>query len=416
MSALRPFRHVLSNAAAMITVTFLVGCSTWQAPSNSDDTALRERAVSASKQDVRVAATVLSTLDSQRMFGADVNKAGVQAIWIEVQNASKQPLSLLRSGTDPDYFSPLEVAWSMHTFFGGATNARIDEQFSKLGFNNPIPPGATRAGVVFTNPQRGMKLVNIDLFGSRTLIPFTLFLQVPNDAADPRFARPLFEYPDSEITDYGDLASLRAVLERMPCCGTDANGTPNGDPLNAIAVGNFGDIGAAAVRRDYHRDLREFDGKQRVFGRGPDVVLRKQGQAGAPATWIRGWRAPVSFQGQAIYVLQVGRPVGGRFERPDSANLILDEDGDEARNLLIQDMIYSAGLGKLGFVYGVGPVPETQPRTTFDGAHYFTDGLRAVLFFETRPLSLSDIEILDWVPYIEQNGGATRQRVGNAPQ
>jgi len=35
------------------------------------------------------------------------------------------------------------------------------------------------------------------------------------------------------------------------------------------------------------------------------------------------------------------------------------------------------------------------------GARYQTDGLRAVLFLATRPLSLSDVELLDWAPYLE---------------
>jgi hypothetical protein len=48
---------------------------------------------------------------------------------------------------------------------------------------------------------------------------------------------------------------------------------------------------------------------------------------------------------------------------------------------------------------GVGPATRNQARITFGGARYFTDGLRAVMFFATRPLSLSDLKILDWVPF-----------------
>ncbi len=47
--------------------------------------------------------------------------------------------------------------------------------------------------------------------------------------------------------------------------------------------------------------------------------------------------------------------------------------------------MYSGGLDKLGFARGAGA-----------GEH--RDGLRAVMFFATRPLSLSDVEILEWVP------------------
>jgi hypothetical protein len=65
-------------------------------------------------------------------------------------------------------------------------------------------------------------------------------------------------------------------------------------------------------------------------------------------------------------------------------------------------MMYSGGLAKLGFVYGVGPASQEHPRTTLNGGRYYTDGLRAVMFFATRPLSFTNVDILDWVPYLEQ--------------
>jgi len=337
------------------------------------------------------------------MFGVDVNATGVLPVWIEVSNGTSQSLGLLRTGTDPDYFSPLEVAWSVHTWFDRRTNARIDEWFNRQGFQNPIPPGATRSGIVFTNPERGTKLLNVDLLGNLSLIAFTLFLTVPDDAGDASFARPLFVYPASAVTDYDDLASLRAALERLPACATNAAGQASGDPLNGVAIGDLNDFGAAMVRRNYRRNQQAFDNAQHVFGRIPDAVLRKQAQAGAPANWIRAWRAPISYEGQPVYVLQIGRPVGGRFA-PKDASPVLHEDVDEARNLVVQDGLYSEGMEKLGFVSGVGPAARMQERTTLDGAHYFTDGLRAVMFFVTRPLSLSDLEMLDWVPYLGRPG------------
>ncbi|SEI15721.1 LssY C-terminal domain-containing protein [Paraburkholderia hospita] len=229
---------------------------------------------------------------------------------------------------------------------------------------------------------------------------------------DPRLAQIPFPYPESVVADCPDLASLRAVIKRLPCCATNAAGTVQADPLNAVGVGQLADIGAALVRRDYRRDARESDLAQRVFGREPDFVMRKQAQAGAPSTWIRGWLAPIRFQGQLVYVAQVGRPVGGRFAPRDDPHRILHENVDEARNLLIQDMMYSGGLDKLGFANGAGEALPTRPRTTLDVATYYTDGLRVVLFFSTRPRSLSDVDLLDCVPYLEKRdtlqSGASR--------
>jgi hypothetical protein len=61
---------------------------------------------------------------------------------------------------------------------------------------------------------------------------------------------------------------------------------------------------------------------------------------------------------------------------------------DEARNHLVQEMMYSGGLDKLGFASAAA-------------ARERSDGLRAVLFFATRPLSLADVEILEWVPLVK---------------
>ncbi|MGA7814522.1 LssY C-terminal domain-containing protein [Caballeronia sp.] len=416
MSESPSLQRALKNAAGSVILSLIfTGCATWTAPTSIDEAPLRERAVSATKQDARVSVTVLGADDSKRMFGADINKTSIQPLWIEVENRTSQPLWLLHSGTDPDYFSPLEVAWSMHTLLGGATNASIDSYLNKLGFRNPIPPGETRAGFLFTNPDRQIKLVNIDLFGSAKLIPFTLFLPVPDDVADPRFALTPFQYQETIITDYHDLASLRAALERMPCCATDEHATTEADPLNVIVIGTLGDIGSAMVRRSYRRDLREDDLSQWVFGRRPDVVLRKEAQAGAASTTLRAWLAPIRFNGDAVYLAQVGRPVGGRFAHHDMAGGTLHGDVDEARNFLVQDMMYSGGLDKLGFVYGVGPSLQAHPRTTLNGAPYYTDGLRAVMFFATRPLSFANVQILDWVPYLEQReSAALRENVNPA--
>ena len=410
-SAVRGMNRCLRSALCAASLwLWLAGCATWQAPGDFDNAELRARAVTASKQDVRVTAAVLSAEDSRRMFGADVSRLDVQSVWIEVQNQTPERLWLLRPGTDPDYFSPLEVAWSMHSLLAGDANARIDDHFDRLGFQNPIPPGETRSGVLFVNPEHVTRLLNLDLLQTKRLIPFSLFLPVPDSAGVPRSEPISFSYSNAESTNYKDLSALRASLERLPCCASDARGTGSGDPLNAVFVGELADIGAALVRRSYRRDTQSGDASQQVFGRGPDAVLRKVAQAGAPSTWIRVWLAPIRFEGRPVFLVQVGRPVGGRFVPRGAADSVLHEDLDEARNLLVQDLMYSGGLDKLGFATGVGAASPTQPRVTPGGARFYTDGLRAILFFAIRPLSLSDVEFLDWALPLDVHGAAKRDK------
>lgn len=398
MIATRRLHRALAYIALALAV---VACATWQSPPGVDDSTLRARATTADGRDVRVSAVMLGGETSRRMFGDDIDKANVRPVWIEVENRTSQPLRLLRTGADPDYFSPLEVAWSMHRKFSKRANARIDEHVQARAFHNPTPSGDTNAGVIFVNPQRGVTLLNIDLFGQKTLIPFSLVL-FPDDYAGPPPLTLRRRY--ESVTDYTDLDALRSALEKLPCCASDAAGATSGDPLNLVMIGTVEDIGAASMRRNYRRDAQEIDDLQRVFGRGPDIVGRRHSQSGAPATRIRLWFAPMSYEGRAVFIAQVGRPPGGRFA--PVADVGLHGDVDEARNFLVQDMMYSGGLEKLGFINGVGEAGGASPRSTFDGASYRTDGLRAVLFFATRPLSMSDVEVLDWVPYLERLEGA----------
>ena len=370
----------------------LAACATWQPPPGVDDTALRERMLTETARDVSVGAVLLDAQTSEAMFGTGIAKADVQPVWLEVENRTSQPLWLLRTGTDPAYFSPLEVAWSMHRALSSRYNARVDDHVSRLAFPNPILPGATNTGVIFTNPQRGTVLINLDLFGERTLVSFSLIRW--RDAQGVEISSPVaFQYPRPDTTEYADLVAFRNALEQLPGFATHADGT-QGAPLNLVVVGSVADLAAAAVRRNYRRDFRDDDKLQRVFGRAPDSVWRKQAKPGAPATWIRLWSAPIYFDGKLVLLAQVGRPVGGRFAADDATTRSVHGDVDEARNLVVQDMMYSGGLDRLGYVAGVGAVADRR---------YHTDGLRAVLFITTRPLGLSDVELLDWAPIFDRD-------------
>ena len=67
----------------------LAGCATWQAPTEFNDSVLRARAETQELRGVTLSAAVLSTDDSQMMFGSNVNKTGVQPVWVEVEKQHK---------------------------------------------------------------------------------------------------------------------------------------------------------------------------------------------------------------------------------------------------------------------------------------------------------------------------------------
>jgi hypothetical protein len=378
----------------MLALLCLGGCASWHVPDTVDDTTLRTRAVSLTVMNVTLSASVLSSDDSLQLFGTDLNSTGVQPVWIEVTNNSTHTLWLLRAGTDPNYFSPLEVAWPLHTKFDRKGNAEIDRYFESISFESPIPPGVTRSGILFTNPHRGTHVLNVDFLGQQTFFPFTLFLPIPGEY-DSKLEQGMERLLASDHAIYQDSDSFRKALEQLPCC------TTGGEPVNLVLVGEIADIATALIRRGYRAQHRDSDDRQQLFGRPPDISVRKSGE-GVAANWIRIWVAPLRYQGKSVLMAQSGRPVGGRFALATSNESQLHPDVDESRNLLIQDLLYSGGLAKLGFVRGVGPVAEESIENINSGYRYYTDGLRAVLFFVTRPLALSDIEILDWVPLLQQ--------------
>ena len=405
-ACLQASRDVSPHAIGLVLLCWLcltlTGCSTWQAPAAIDDTALRERAVTATHRDVQVSATVLSTEDNEKFFAANINDTGVQSVWVEVVNNSQHTLWLLQSGTDPDYFSPLEVAWSLHKPLSPGTNSKIDDHFDDLGFEGTVQPGETRTGILYTNPHHGTRILNIDLLGQRTIFPFTLFPPVPEDIDIDKSDEIAKLFADSGHNDYQDEAAFRLALEQLPCCASDTRGSITGDPINLVLIGEFADIGAALIRRGYRHIPQDQDQTQLVFNRPPDLVARKTGQGGVPANWLRVWVAPFRYQGQPVLLIQSGRPVGGRFRPADGGKLVLHPAIDETRSLVAQDLLYSGGLEKLGFVEGVNPVTTEQLFNHPGEFAYHSDGLRAVFFIITRPLSLSDVEILDWVPALER--------------
>jgi len=411
------FNHRQWRALSLLLMLCLVqsGCATWQQPEAFDISSLRARADTETVNGVRLSAAVLSSSESQKMFAVDVNQTGVQPVWIELENNTNQALWLLRSGTDPDLFSPLEVAWTFHKAFASKNNARIDDHFDAMSFQNPVHPGETRSGILYTNPHRKTRLLSIDILGQGQLFPFTLFPTVPDDVTDGSTRIDSARQLIKKVTvNYQQADKFRARLEQLPCCATSTDGSQAGDPVNVVMVGNLEDIATAVIRRGYRTEVLAFDNAQRLFNRPPDFVIRKLGQSGAPANWLRLWVAPLRFKGQSVFLVQAGRPLGWRFAAAEEEAPVLNPKVDEVRDLLIEDLLYSSGLGKIAFVTGVGATGPGEPRSSLGDSYYHTDGLRAVLFLTTRPLSLSDLIYLDWYPLLEprETEAANKQKNG----
>lgn len=387
------------HGSLVLCIALLMGAcaTTFERPAPVDDTALRERAQTVVEDGIRVSAAVPSVEENKAIFGVDLAAKRVQPVWIEIENNTERTLHFLPTGLDPEYFSPLEVAFAYHSGLSDEAKAQLDEHFQALGFESWIEPGSTVSGFIHTNWDRNTKIVNVDLFGRAWAKSFTLFVRIPETTSPETFQQRISKlYSESDFIQIEDEARLREALEELPCCTSSKEGGTRGEPLNLVVIGEFEAWAAAFIRRGYRHAVVS---PQYAFGRPEDTAGQKQALwvAAQPHT-VRLWLTTIRYQGNPVWIGQTSAPLGGRFQRQTITGnpAPIDPDVDEARLDLVQDLIYSQGLAKLGFVKGVGRVASTHPRETPSGATYHTDGLRAVMLFETRFISISELKFIEW--------------------
>ncbi|HXX31952.1 MAG TPA: LssY C-terminal domain-containing protein [Myxococcaceae bacterium] len=386
-----------------------------------EDVPLADRAMTQS--DGRVTATVaaLSAKESRALFGTALARSGIQPVWIEVKNGEEVPVWLLSAGLDPDYFSAREAAYVRHTLFAPSANRQMDEFFDEVQFPNPVLPGTTAAGFVFTNLDEGTKPVAVDLLVPRLgkAKSFTFFAPVPGLKIDSTRHDLDRMYPPEAIVHLKTESELRAALEQLPRWTTNKSGSANGDPLNLVLIGKRDDLFPAFLRRGWHptemiylgsswKTFKAFVLGSRyryspvsplyALGRYQDLAGQKARESINQRNHLRAWVTPLQYQDKTVWLAQISRDIGVRWTLK-TWNLTthkIDPDVDEARLGLIQDMIYSQALLKFGFLKGPDPAPPTSPHRNLTGDPYFTDGLRAVLLFERRPVALGDVQLFDW--------------------
>jgi hypothetical protein len=375
-----------------------------------------ERAKSERQGALQVTVAVPTIPEAQALYGVDLSDKQIQPVWLKIRNETPQPQWLLTSGLDPEYYTPAEAAYA---FRSAATASKtIEEHFEALQFRNPVGPGETGSGFVLVNLDEGVKALDIDLLSNEAFHAFTFIVRDPGFRADRALVDFHALYRPDEIVDYQSEAELRSALEALPCCTTNKEGTAQGDPLNLVLIGNSDDLFPAFVRRGWHpteqtwsgavwRTIKAFVAGTRyryspvsplyVYGRPQDLAGQKARGTIHNRNHLRLWLSPMRFRGKDVWVGQISRDIGVRFttKSPTISTHKIDPDVDEARDHLIQDLAYSQALAKFGYVSGVGAASRTAPRENLTGDPYYTDGLRAVMVFESRPRTLADLDFFD---------------------
>ena len=261
--------------------------------------------------------------------------------------------------------------------------------------------------------------VDIDLIFREAVKSFSFIIADPEFKADHKEVDFKTLYTAEDIVNIEDEKVLRRVLEELPCCTTNADEDEYGDPLNLALIGEPNDLVPALVRRNWHtteiiwsrailRTIKSFIQGERyryspisplyVYGRPQDIGWQKARGTIHERNHMRFWLSPIRFHGKKGGVGQISRDLGVKLtlKSPTFTTHVIDPNVDEARRYFVEDLAYSQSLARVGYVKGVGVVSKEAPQMNLVGDPFYTDGFRAVLFFEPRPYTLSDIKQLNW--------------------
>jgi hypothetical protein len=396
------------------------GCKFYSpSPNPTRDVLFLLRAETQSREGISVKAVVLSDHESEEIFGVNLARGGVQPVWLRIENQTDTPFSLLFVALDSDYFSPNEAAYMSHVPFAFSVNELVDQYFKQQAFNGHIPPRGEVEGFVYTNIDPGIKFVNVTLYGPKRIESFPFLFEVPGITTD--YQRVDFEklVSDDQIVSIEDEEELHTALENLPCCTQKKDGSGRNDPINFILIGDPDDIFPALIYRGWDvtepitfssglRAFKSFFSGARYrtspmsslffYRRGQDMGLQKARSTIHERNHLRLWLSPMKYKGKDIWIGAISRDIGSYFTWRTwwgTAHAI-DPDIDEAREYLMQDLVFSQAVSKIGYVDGVGIAAQDNPHRNFMNQPYWTDGKRLVFLFGSEPTSLSELEFFSW--------------------
>ena len=392
------------------------GCAASFNPRPPAEVGFLERAQTHTQQAVRVTTAVPSAAETTALFGVSLYRRGIQPVWLEVENQRGTTVTFLPVGLDPGYFTPIEAANLHRKQDDLATNSEMNRYFFEQGMSINVSPGEVRTGFMFTPLDEGTKTFNVDIVSDDTVLGFTFFVPVPGLRVDHHRVDWEALYPEDQLRTLGERELIEA-LEEQPCCVTDKNAEGTGDPLNLVVIGDRKDVYYAFIRAGWDETETVygasawktalsflFGGEYRyspvsalyLFGRAQDVAMQKARGNIHERNHLRLWLSPLRVEDKPVWLGQISRDIGVRFNWPTITTHKIDPDVDETREFLLEDLAYSQALAKIGYVGGVGEAPIDVPRGNLTGDPYFTDGYRVVLWVSSQPVDIADLEILRW--------------------
>ena len=395
------------------------GCKVYSpSPDPAKDVPFKVRAETQSEDGISVSAVVLSDYESERIFGVDLARNGIQPVWLEIGNTTDKPVTLIYVATDPGYYSPNEAAYTNYSY-ASPVNEEMNEYFNKHSIKREIPAGGVLSGFFYTNWDPGIKYLNVSIYGEEQEKNFVFYFVIPGIKLDYQRVDWDTLYKKDEYVNYETEEELRKVLEAVPCCATRKDGTGENDALNFFVIGDTDNIISAFIRRGW--DVTEpisvgsglrafkayFSGARYrtspmssvfVYKRAQDIGLQKARSTIHERNHLRLWLMPVRYKGMDVWIGSVSRDVGSyfTFRTPWLSAHAIDPDLDEARTYLVQDLLFSGGVEKFGYITGIRPSTPDDPHRNFMKQSWWTDGYRAVFVFGDDPVTLNELDFFDW--------------------
>ena len=407
-----------------------------------DERPFLERLQTRQEGHAEVKFTALSGHESNRFFGVPLARRGIQPVWLEISNRGEGPLFFDRVYLDPNYYPPLEAALVNHfaivkrlagfgalawfflpllvllplKFLGARrANRRMDEYFREHAFPiGAIAPGTTARGFVFTLLDDGTKTIRVRLLTRDTKHEFVMAVPIPGLVVDYE-TRPFDDLYDADSLISCDETTLRAELTKQPRATGNRLGVREGDPANLVVIADFATILTAfGTRWDETETITLatcwktakaflFGSRCRyspvsplyLYGRSQDFALQRTRHTINERLHLRLWLTPLRFEQKPVWVGQISRDIGVRitWRTWNLTTHRIDPDVDDARDYVLEDVLNSGHLDRMGYVEGVEVSEPQAPRRNLCADPYVTDGNRAVMILSP---TTSDPKFLGW--------------------
>ena len=354
-----------------------------------------------------------------KFFGVPLAAAGVQPIWLRIENTSDHDYWLLPVSIDPDYYSADEVALVTLKKVPKDQRPVHADRFRKHALPFFSAARSANEGYVYASHVRGGRFVDIRMTGDQQGVRMRFAVMLPTEGFD--YERSALKALYEKVNEFPDLEpdELRARLRELPCCTTNKAGDGEGDPLNVVMVGTGEEVVSAlaasgwsfteaitadSVRRMVGAAIADKSfltapvSSLHAFGRKQDIALQRGRTTIAQRNHMRLWLAPFRSEGRPVWVGQVSRDIGVKAttKSPTLTTHVIDPVIDESREYLLHSLLHHDAVSQFAFVRGVGEATHEKPRQNLTGDPYITDGMRLVVWISSEPVDPNEARNLGW--------------------